>query len=162
DHLRYLRDLAFPFSLKTLGNRESFLLAYGRQGPEQARQSKEELFSIQNSRKARDGGLKGLQDPALMGKKEAEEKALRDQIAAGPKASAAYGGAWDRIGKALKVSGEIRLPYNFLERASAFDSRLFQIARDLVRLAEEKGKPNTERLKEYRDSALDSLRLELF
>ena len=36
------------------------------------------------------------------------------------------------------------------------------IARDLVRLAEEKTKPNSDRLKEYRESALKSLELKLF
>ena len=35
------------------------------------RQSKEELFSIQNSRKARLGGYRGLQDPSFIAKKKA-------------------------------------------------------------------------------------------
>jgi len=39
---------------------------------------------------------------------------------------------------------------------------LFRIARVLVRLAEEKPKPNSDRLKEYRDSGLQSLELQLF
>ncbi len=50
----------------------------------------------------------------------------------------------------------------FLERGRGLDSPLFHIARDLVRLADEKPKPNADRLKEYRDSALESLELELF
>ena len=41
-------------------------------------------------------------------------------------------------------------------------SDLFGIARTLVRLAEEKQKPNPERLREYADSNLDSLYLDLF
>src|SRR5262249_4580270 len=49
-----------------------------------------------------------------------------------------------------------------LERGRAFDSELFEIARKLVRLAAEKAKPNAERLKEYRDSALASLELGLY
>ena len=53
-------------------------------------------------------------------------------------------------------------PYSFVERGLAFDSRLFQIARQLVRLVEEKPKPNSDRLKEYRDSALESLQFGLF
>src|SRR5439155_18494249 len=43
-----------------------------------------------------------------------------------------------------------------------FDSELFPIARHLVRLAAERPKPNTERLREYRDSALESLEFQLF
>jgi hypothetical protein len=41
-------------------------------------------------------------------------------------------------------------------------SDLFSIARHLVRLGDEKPKPNAERLREYADSNLDSLYLELF
>ena len=39
---------------------------------------------------------------------------------------------------------------------------LFHIARHLVRLAAELPKPNAERLREYRDSALESLKFQLF
>ena len=41
---------------------EAFLLEYGRVGAEAFRQSKEDFFGIQNSRKARVGGLEGLRD----------------------------------------------------------------------------------------------------
>jgi hypothetical protein len=161
-HLRYLRDVSFPLTLDTLHDRERFLLDYGKRGPEYERQAKEELFSTQNSRKARTGGLKGLQDRGFMAKKEADERAMRERVAANPAARAAYAAAWDRIERAQKVAAEIAEPMTFLERGRAFDSQLFKIARDLVRLAEEREKPNTERLKEYRESALESLRLELF
>jgi Peptidase S46 len=161
-HLQYLRDHSFPLMLEVLKNREAFLLEYARKGPEDARRSKEDLFSIQNSRKARIGGFQGLNDAALMGRKAAEEKALRDRVAASPEKSKKYGSAWDKIAAAQKVSAEILLPNNFLERGIALDSHLFSIARTLVRRAEEKGKPNPDRLREYRDSALDSLELGLF
>ncbi len=57
---------------------------------------------------------------------------------------------------------EIGPRFAYLERGLAFDSPLFGIARTLVRLAAEKAKPNADRLREYRDSALESLQLELF
>ena len=61
-----------------------------------------------------------------------------------------------------KAAAQLLKPYNSLERGLAFDSQLFRIARALVRLADEKAKPNSDRLKEYRDSALQSLELQLF
>jgi Peptidase S46 len=161
-HLSYLRETSFPFSLEVIANREMFLQNYGKRGAEEARQAKEDLFGIQNTRKARIGGLQGLQDPTLWSAKEAAERSLRDKIDAQPKAKAAYADAWDKIADAQNVARKIAQPVNFLERGLAFDSRLFQIARELVRLAEEKHKPNGERLKEYRDSNLESLRLDLF
>ena len=161
-HLEYLRDRSIPFILDLLHDREAGLNEYGKLGPEQLRQSKEELFGIQNSRKAREGGLKGLKDAALMARKAADEKALRERIAADPAKKAAFGVAWDKIAASKKVSAEIAMPQRFLEGRAAFDSHLFDIARDLVRLAAEKGKPNADRLREYRESARESLEQELF
>jgi hypothetical protein len=43
-----------------------------------------------------------------------------------------------------------------------FNTHLFGIARTLVRHAEEKHKPNAERLREYRETALPSLKQQLF
>jgi hypothetical protein len=161
-HLEYLRDVSMPFSLRVLSDREAFLLAYSKKGPEQARQAKEELFSIQNSRKARTGGLKGLNDLAVMGRKARDEAALRRRVGASARGAEDYAAAWDKVAGAQKVARAIARPVNFLERGLAFDSRLFSIARDLVRLAEETAKPNPDRLREYRESALESLKLDLF
>jgi hypothetical protein len=58
--------------------------------------------------------------------------------------------------------GEFERQYALFELGDAFDSRLFRIARHLVRLVDEKLKPNAERLREYRDSALASLELQLY
>jgi hypothetical protein len=161
-HLEYLRDRSIPFLLDMLHDREAGLVEYGKLGPEQLRQSKEELFGIQNSRKAREGGLKGLKDATLMARKAADEKALRERIAADPAKKAAFGAAWDKIAASKKVSAEIAMTQRFLEGAAAFDSHLFGIARVLVRLAAEKVKPNADRLREFRESARESLEQELF
>jgi hypothetical protein len=160
--LQYLRDVAFPLQLQYLRDKEAFLQEYSQRGEEQARQAKDELFGVQNSRKARAGGYQGLLDTDFMKRKEEAEKALRDQVAADPNKQAAYGAAWDKIAAAQKAAAELLLPYNFLERGLAFDSELFQIARTLVRLAEEDAKPNADRLREYRESNRQSLELQLF
>jgi len=161
-HLEYLRDKSFPLVLDLLNSREAFLLEYSKAGGEKARQAKEELFGVQNSRKARVGGLKGLKDEALMARKRQAEQALRGRIKADPARQADYGAAWDKIAEAQRVADSIRLRYAFYEGAYGLDTTLFGIARTLVRLAEEKGKPNSDRLREYRDSNLESLELALF
>ena len=48
----------------------------------------------------------------------------------------------------------------FLSQRPALSSDLFRIARTLVRLADEKSKPSGERLREFRDSELESLYLQ--
>src|SRR5271157_2658261 len=160
--LEFQRDVAVPTLLDYLHTKEAFLLEYGKRGAEAFRQSKEDLFGIQNSRKARVGGLGGLRDQAFMARKAEGENELRARIARDPKKKETYGAAWERIAEAQKTAAQLVKAFNFLERGFAFDSTLFRIARVLVRLAEEKPKPNSDRLKEYRDSGLQSLELQLF
>ncbi len=160
--LEYLRDAAFPFLLDYLKRKEGFLLAYSHNGEEASRQAKEELFSVQNSRKARIGGLEGLRDEAFMNRKIRAEAELRAGVKSAAKPHDGRDAAWDRIAEAQKTAAKVLKPYSYLERGWAFDSVLFDIGRKLVRLAEERARPNSERLKEYRESALKSLELELF
>ncbi len=62
----------------------------------------------------------------------------------------------------MDVQKQIYLPLTYLERRSGFRGDLAGIARVLVRAADEKAKPNGDRLREYRDSALPSLEQDLF
>jgi hypothetical protein len=161
-HLEYLRDASFPYTLDFLRNREAHLLEYGKLGNEQLRQSKEDLFSIQNSRKARIGGLGGLRDSAFIERKTRDEKALRDRVKSDSRKQEEYGSAWDRIAESLKVAYQNLASYNLLERGQGFDSDLFKTARDLVRMADEDVKPNAERLREYGEAGRASLEQRLY
>lgn len=161
-HLEFLRDVILPASLDTLRRREVLLDSFSERSAENARRAKDLLFTYQNSRKARLGGLEGLQDPAIMNDKKAEEKALRDVVAKTPAQAAAFDTAMKTIDKSLVTWAAIRTDYDLLEKGQAFHSELFHIARTLVRLAEETGKPNADRLREYRESNLESLKQELF
>jgi Peptidase S46 len=159
--LDYLRDRSYPFSMQALNRAEVMLTVFSARSDENARRAKEELFGVQNSRKAREGGLEGLLEPALMSRKKAAEDKLRAAVAAKSELKDAAG-AWDKIAAAQKVVGENARNYNMLERGLGFDSTLFGIARTLLRAAEEKAKPNGDRLREFRDSNLESLEQELF
>lgn len=160
--LEYQRDYGLPRVLDLLHAREQFLLEYGTKGEEQKRQSQDDLFGIQNSRKALTGRYEGLRNAEFMARKAEAEKAFRAGVAADAKKQEAYGAAWDKIASARLVAREIGQRHGFLEQGQAFNSRLFEIARDLVRLAEESGKPNAERLREYGEAGLESLKLQLF
>jgi Peptidase S46 len=166
-HIEYQRDLVVPGALNLLRRREVLLKTYSDRSTENARRAEDELFGIQNSRKAYLGMLGGLQDPAIMDKKRAMEKALRDKVRNDPKLQESYGDAWDQVAATLKTLVKIRDEYNLIgygpaKGAQAFNSELFDIAMTLVRLAEESPKPNSERLREFSEANLDSLKLELF
>ena len=78
DELKYLRDTGYPYLLNRLNRLEVLLNSWGARSEQNMQRAEEELFSIQNSRKARIGGLAGLMDPALMGRKVADQKRLEE------------------------------------------------------------------------------------
>ena len=160
-HLEFMRDVAYPTSLNTIRRREVLLSSYSERSAENARRAKDELFGYENSRKARLGGLAGLQDPKLLGQKREDEMQLREAVKSNSKLEAAQD-AWDRVDEALVTYRDIYRPFLLYEQGSAFNSQLFQIALTLVRLAEESDKPNSDRLREYRESNLESLKQDLF
>src|SRR5206468_849380 len=82
------------------------------------------------------------------GNEPAELRAARDGVA--------------RIAAAQKAAKEFEGEWALLERGDAFFSELFTIARHLVRMRSELTKPSAERLREYRDSNLESLKFQLF
>jgi hypothetical protein len=161
-HLEFLRDRALPDTLNLLRRREVLLEAFSQRSAEHSRRAKDMLLTYQNSRKARLGGLAGLQDPAVMGSKLTEQQAFLAAAAKNPSLAADCQSAVKKIDKSLEVLDEVRVDYNLLERGQAFYSELFTIARMLVRMADETAKPNADRLREFRESNLDSLKQELF
>ena len=148
--------------LDLLRRREVLISTYSQRSDEAARRAEDYLLGIQNARKAQLGRLAGLQDPSLMAKKRAEEDALRRGVAGNPRSAAASGQAWDDIAAAVKAWRGSYVNEMLLERGAGFNSKLFVIARTLLRMAEEGGKPNAERLREYRKSNLASVKVMLF
>ncbi len=154
DAIEYQRDVAMPRTMNTLRRKEILMQQYGLAGPEQKRRSKDDLFGIQNSRKAISGMLLGLQDPGFTASKKAEEELLRKKVAADPKL-APLAAAWDQI----KLAQEKRKEW--LKKPVSMRTKLYSIAETLVLMAKEDAKPSAERLREYRDSNRESLLQEL-
>ncbi|HKS37635.1 MAG TPA: S46 family peptidase [Verrucomicrobiae bacterium] len=159
--LEYVRDRRLPYTLERLHDLEVLLLSFSARSGENARRAKDELFSVQNSRKAYHGMIAGVLDPKLMENKCAVEKRLRDAVGTNPSLKETVG-AWDRIAEAQTIIAQNALRYNLLEAEHAFKSELFGIARTLLRAADEKPKPNAERLREFGDAGLSSLEFQLF
>lgn len=162
DHLVYFRDTGFPFLLKYLEHQRALFQKYSAISEENDRRAKEDLFSVENSLKARKGGLEGLQDAKIMAKKKQMEDALRAKVMADPAKAKAYGDAWDAIAKGRHDLPSYEKERRFFEGAWGFNSDYFDVARKLVRLAAESAKPNGERLPEFTDSNRESFELDLF
>jgi Peptidase S46 len=172
DELAEMRDQEVPYILSTLYRRDVFLTAFAARSFENARRVREDLFGVENGRKAFDGIQRALLDPEIWSSIAAREKKLRDAIVADAQWQPAVS-AYDKIKQAQAETAKILLVYHYFEtsrgRATAsyrapraFYSTLFKYARRLLRAGEERPKPNGERFPEFRDSYRESLELDLF
>jgi hypothetical protein len=157
-HLTYMRDTQLPQRLAALWRREVQLQTFSGRSREQARIARDDLFGVQNSRKALTGQLEGLLDPAVWSAKVKAEEALRAAVESRPEWKAQWGDAWDKVASAQVTAKSLLPRMNGLGGASLrTGSELATIAVHIVRLADETPKPNTERLREYTDAGREAL-----
>src|SRR5205809_4685243 len=171
DELADTRDRYLPYVLNMFYRREVLESAYSARSFENARKARENLFGDQNNRKRYDGYLAGLLDPQIWSALQAREQKLRDAIARDAKFKSTLS-AYDRVKGAQAEIAKNAPVYNYLEQERpvtvgyrgprAFSGNLFKYARLLLRAADEYAKPNGERIPAFRDSARESLELELF
>lgn len=160
--LEYARDVQLPDALLRLAELRGQLTEYGRRGPEQARHSSPDLFYVENSYKALRGRVEALQDKKFFASKMAAEQKLQADLAKDPQQARQYLPAFEAIARAQGELKQIRRPLNYMERGLAFSGELFRYARALVRGGAERAKPNEQRLREYRESALPAVTQSLF
>ncbi len=160
--LTFYRDTALPLTLARLQTRIAALRDFSAQSAEDQRLAQRVLFGFNNSYKGSAGKLIGLRDTRLMARKAAFERKLRSAVENDPKLGTDAAKVWDDVAAAYKSWASSEKAYAVLERPAAQGSNLFRIARDIVRLAEERAKPNDQRLPEFRDSAMASLELTLY
>jgi hypothetical protein len=161
-HLDFLRDAGLPLQIRYYERTVALLHRYAAQGAAQELQAHQEIFGLENSLKNYRGQLAGLQNKTIMARKLKAEADLRRTVTADAKKQAAYGDAWDAIAKARQGLVAYEVERRLLDGAWAFNSRLFNLARTLVRLGDERERPNAERLPEFTDSRRASLELDLF
>ncbi len=156
------RDIDLVHRLLILSEQRGVLEQFRSESAEHERIAESDLFGVENSYKALKGRLEALQDPKVFELKRRQERELRDYVNADPARKAKYGAAWDEIAKAEITYRDISVPYQFVEGRSGFFSKYFGYARTLVRGAEERGKPNGERLREFSEARLPIITQGLF
>jgi hypothetical protein len=106
------------------------------------------------------GELEGFQKGGLLEKKRSEEASLRAFIAADPEREKRYGTALEQIDDALAERDRTREPDTALQ-AEILMPRLLSAATLIVRMAEERAKPDADRDPEYQERKVPDLRDEL-
>jgi hypothetical protein len=155
--LAFLRDWQIPTRQLVRSEVRGRLIAFSAQSAENKRQSQDILFGVENSFKAQYGQMRALMDPAFFGLKVEEEKSLRAGVKADGALAAKIGDPWRDIETATAAQRDLYLAYDFLQARAGSISDLYGVARDLVRAADERAKPNAERLAAFTDSALPEL-----
>ena len=143
----YQREVNLPITLATLSELRGRLIAAMSQGPDHAREGEQALNGVENNLKRAIGRTKALGNPQFNAMLAANEAALK------AKSPAAIGDPWTDIDKAVAAQRELDTEFRFADP----DGDLFAYALTLVRAAEERTKPNAERLPGYSDSALPLL-----
>ncbi|HUQ12268.1 MAG TPA: S46 family peptidase [Steroidobacteraceae bacterium] len=136
-------------------------IQFASESPQNARITADQLNGIENSIKVRRKQLDALHEDALFARKQAEEDNLKKQVAANASLRDSIGDPWGDIERAGAAKQSLFLPVTFIENGAGFQGRLITYARNLVRSAEERTKPNSERFREFTDAALPRLQQQL-
>lgn len=153
--LEFERDVSLPTTLLRTSELRGGYIQYGRSNQSDMHLIEAPLNSLENGIKVRRKLLDALHDDALISRKKAEESTLRTLAnLPGPD-------PWQQIEEASRRERALYLPYTFIEGGAGFNSILFRYARLLLRGADERTKPNTERLREFTDSMLPRIEQQL-
>lgn len=156
--LKYQRDTGNPLQMRVWRSRRDALERFAARGPEQARRAQSAKRSLENSIKRLVGQQEGLGNPRSFARKETEEKALREAVAARAELQREYAGAWDEIATAYRDYPAKAKRISF---TTLVPSRLGTIATNLVRRADETRKPDAQRYAEFREGRLPALSISI-
>jgi hypothetical protein len=154
--LEFDRDVTLPISLLRASELRGRYIQFGKNNVGDERITLAPLNILQNGIKVRRKELDALNDDALLDGKSRAEQALR--------AAAGISGPdpWAEIAAASSRERVLYLPYFFIENAAGFSSALFRNARVLLRAADERLKPNKDRLREFTDAELPRMQQDLY
>ena len=145
-----------------MGDRINSLSSFTPQNDEERHIAEQVFSSLGMAYKYEAGLMIGLNDERLLIRKTTFEKRLRNAVEHDPKLGTEAGKMWDEVAAAYKTWTPFEKPNQVLENPAAQGSTLFRIARQVLRLSEERAKPSEQRLPEYRDSVLASTEAALY
>ncbi|MCB1191517.1 MAG: S46 family peptidase [Leptospiraceae bacterium] len=157
--LAYIKEVSIPNYLNILTKQMVALKEYSEKGTEEKRRVQGMILGIENSLKALNGQSSSLNDELNLSKIQTKEEEIKKLLNEKQSIKEEFGNPWKEIDV---VYGKLkrRTKKKFYERI--YGSKLVGIALAIVRYTQEIKKPNEERLEEYRDSNLHSLKYKLF
>ncbi|MCP9223634.1 S46 family peptidase [Erythrobacter sp. LQ02-29] len=151
--LAFEREVRLPITVTTLSELRGRLIRGMEESADHEREGLDMLNGIENSLKVYIGRQKALNDPAFTATLAAKE----DELKAKSAGNAAIGDPWNAVDDAVTAYRSLYLPYRFISPSSD----LYGYAQALVMAAQERTKPNAERLPGFTDSALPLTRKQI-
>jgi hypothetical protein len=155
--LAFERDVNLPWQIASLSEARGRLIAYSALGPDQARIASSALQGVENSFKGLSGRRQALADADGFARVAAREADLQTRVHRNRAAEREVGDAWGEIARAQTAYRGMFYPYQYLEARAGERSFLFSWARDIVRGAADREKPDAERLPRYTEARLLSV-----
>jgi hypothetical protein len=153
--MQYLRDVQYPGQLALIERQLGVLRDLASKSEEAQRELENNIFSLENARKAITGYRAGLLDSAIMARKESFERDFRGRITRDMKLRARYGSAWGAIATALKEQQTFATQSRYYTSGG---SQLLNLALGIVRLPQQAALPDSLRLPQYRGKGIDNVR----
>jgi hypothetical protein len=149
----YQREVNLPITQATQSELRGRLIEAIGDDPERKREGTDTLYGVENNLKRTIGRVRALNDPAFYAGLAAREAELKAKVAGNP----AIGNPWAEVDKAMTALRAIDMERRF----SQPDGELVDYALTLVRAAQERAKPDADRLPGYSDSALPLLQKQM-
>lgn len=163
DQLMTVRDVVLPMDQLILSELRGRLIRYSEEGERQAFEAMDPIVGLENTYKRGLGRMGALTDPAFMATRAAGEADFQQKYRAALMGeTAAQPNPWGSLTEVQTVQRELYPAYNMLDVKAGGPSQLFAWAKLIVRGAQEREKPSTERLPEYGDARLASVQNTLF
>jgi hypothetical protein len=159
--LRTVQDVVLPLEQLLASELRGRLLRFMAESDRNAFIAGQTLYGVENSYKRQLGRMQALIDPAFMAQREAAEREFRARVAGDPRLAREIGDPWTALERVQPEMRRLYPAYYLLETRAGGGSQLFAWARDLVRGAQERVKPNAERLPEFGDARLRSVETRL-
>lgn len=152
--LAFQRDIQLPWMLNVLSETRGRLIAYSELGPNQHRLGMNALQGVENLVKRFSGQRMSLVNAENFARVTAAEQDFQARVRRNAASAREVGDAWGEIARAQQAYRGMFYRIQMLEASAAQRSQLFGWARDLVRAADERAKPDAQRMPRYTDARI--------
>jgi hypothetical protein len=161
DQLATVADVTLPLEQLVNSELRGRLTQFSKQSEQNAFQAQGPLYGIENTYKRGFGRQQALIDERFMANRARAEQEFRTRLAGDKQLAAEIGDPWAELRSIQPQMRRLYPGFYMLESRAGGGSQLFSWAKDLVRGAEERAKPNAERLPEYGDARLPQVETRL-